>query len=123
MTLASPLAVLSQVKGGALRAIATAGRVREPQLPDLPTTVELGYRDFVATQWIGLLTTAGTPPDVVRRLNGAVNEALKDKDVQARLAQQGVKTVGGTAEQFRQLIDSELANWERIARAAKIEPQ
>jgi tripartite-type tricarboxylate transporter receptor subunit TctC len=123
MTLASPLAVLSQIKGGSLRAIATVGRVREPQLPDLQTTVELGYRDFVATQWIGLLAAAGTPPDVVQRLNTAVNEALKDKDVRARLAQQGVKAVGGTSEQFRLLIESELASWERIARDAKIEPQ
>jgi tripartite-type tricarboxylate transporter receptor subunit TctC len=123
MTLASPLAVLSQIKGGMLRAIATAGSRREAQLPELPTTAESGFPAFVATQWIGLLTTRGTPPDIVQRLNAAVNEALKDKDVQERLTQQGVKTVGGTSEQFRSLIAADLLNWERIARTAKIGPQ
>jgi tripartite-type tricarboxylate transporter receptor subunit TctC len=123
MTLASPLAVLSQIKGGTLRAIAVAGSRREAQLPELPTTAESGFPDFVANQWVGLLTTRGTPPDIVQRLNAAVNEALKDKDVQERFTQQGVKTVGGTSEKFRSLIATDLINWEKIARAAKIEPQ
>ena len=82
-----------------------------------------GFGDFIATQWVGLLTTSGTPPEIVKRLNTAVNEALKDEGIQAKLAQQGVKTVGGTSEQFRSLIATDLANWERIARATKIEPQ
>jgi tripartite-type tricarboxylate transporter receptor subunit TctC len=64
MTLASPLVVLSQIKGGTLRALATAGREREAQVPDLPTTAQAGYPDFVANQWIGALTASGTPPDI-----------------------------------------------------------
>ena len=123
MTLASPLAVLSQIKGGTLRAIATASRAREAQLPDVPTTVELGYDSFVAVQWVGLLTASGTPPEIVQRLNAAVNEALADKNVQARLAEQGVKTVGGTSEQFQSLIATDVLNWEKIARETKIERQ
>ncbi|HEY1981462.1 MAG TPA: tripartite tricarboxylate transporter substrate-binding protein [Xanthobacteraceae bacterium] len=123
MTLASPLIVLSQVQGGALRAIATAASERDPNLPNISTTSEAGFPHLVADQWVGLLTTMGTPPDIVLQLNAAVNEAVRDKDVQAMLAQQGIKTVGGTSEQFRSLIASDVANWKRIASVAKIEPQ
>jgi tripartite-type tricarboxylate transporter receptor subunit TctC len=123
MTLASPLIVLSQVQSGALRAIATAGSARDPHLPDVPTTTEAGFQHLVADQWVGLLTTMGTPPDIVQQLNAAVNEAVRDKDVQAMLAQQGVKTVGSTSEQFQSQIAKDIANWKRIASVAKIESQ
>jgi tripartite-type tricarboxylate transporter receptor subunit TctC len=122
MTLASPLVVLSQIKGGTLRAIAAAGRTRDAHLPGLPTTVEAGYPDLVANQWIGALVANGTPPDIVAKLNTAINTALKDKNVRERLAQQGGKAVGGTSEEFKSLIASDLAMWKKIARDAKIIP-
>lgn len=123
MTLASPLVVLSQIKGGTLRAIAAAGRTREARLPDLPTTVEAGFPDFIANQWIGALAANGTPPDIVAKLNAAINTALKDKNVRTRLEQQGAAAVGGTPEEFKSLIASDLAMWMKIARDAKISPQ
>jgi tripartite-type tricarboxylate transporter receptor subunit TctC len=123
MTLASPLIVLSQVQAGALRALATAGPERDPHLPDVPTTAEEGYADLAADQWVGLLTTMGTPLEVVQQLNAAVNEAVHDKDIQSMLAKQGVKTVGGTPERFRSLIATDLENWKKIASRTKIKPQ
>lgn len=122
MTLASPLVVLSQIKGGTLRAIAAAGRTRDAHLPDLPTTVEAGYPDLVANQWIGALVANGTPPDIIAKLNTAINFALKDKNVRERLAQQGGEAVGGTQEEFKSLIASDLIMWKKIARDAKIIP-
>jgi tripartite-type tricarboxylate transporter receptor subunit TctC len=105
-----------------MRALATAGREREAQVPDLPTTAQAGYPDFVANQWIGALTASGTPPDIVRKLNAAINTALKDKNVRERLVQQGAEAVGGTPEEFKSLIASDLAMWTKIARDANITP-
>ena len=77
MTLASPLIVLSQVQSGRCARL-QLGSARDPHLPDVPTTTEAGFQHLVADQWVGLLTTMGTPPDIVQQLNAAVNEAVKD---------------------------------------------
>ena len=97
LTAISTLLSLPQLQAGALRAIATGSLTREPQLPDLPTVAEQGYPGFEAIQWIGLLTTAGTPPAIVERINAEVNRALRDTDLIAKFAQQGIAPAGGTA--------------------------
>ena len=92
----SPLVSLPQIAAGNLKPLAVTSAARDPQLPDVPTVAEKGFPDFEATQWVGLLTTAGTPGDVVARINAAVNQALADRDLIARLAQQGMSPGGGT---------------------------
>ena len=77
-TAISTLLSLPQIQAGALRAIATGNLTREPQFPDLPTVAEQGYPGFEAIQWIGLLTTAGTPKAIIERINAEVNRALRD---------------------------------------------
>ena len=119
-TVISTLLSLPQIEAGALRAIATGNAVREPQFPNLPTVAEQGYPGFEAVQWIGLLTTAGTPVPVIERINGEINRALRDPDLIARLAQQGIAAAGGTADAFRRTIASDLRTWTEIARAADI---
>jgi tripartite-type tricarboxylate transporter receptor subunit TctC len=89
-------------------------------LPDLPTIAEQGYPDFEAIQWIGLLTTAGTPKPVVDRLNAEVNRALRDPDLIAKFAQQGLVPAGGTPDDFARTIAADLKNWSETARAANI---
>jgi tripartite-type tricarboxylate transporter receptor subunit TctC len=123
LTAISTLLSLPQLQAGALRAIATGSLTREPQLPDLPTVAEQGYPGFEAIQWIGLLTTAGTPPAIVERINAEVNRALRDPDLIAKFAQQGIAPAGGTAAEFAHIIATDLRNWTETARAANIKAE
>ncbi|MET0634231.1 MAG: tripartite tricarboxylate transporter substrate binding protein [Xanthobacteraceae bacterium] len=123
LTAISTLLSLPQLQAGALRAIATGSLTREPQLPDLPTVAEQGYPGFEAIQWIGLLTTAGTPPAIVERINAEVNRALRDPDLIAKFAQQGIAPAGGTAAEFARTIATDLRNWTETARAANIKAE
>jgi tripartite-type tricarboxylate transporter receptor subunit TctC len=122
-TVLSPLVSLPQIEAGRLTALASGGHVRDPQLPDVPTLAEAGFPDVEAIQWVGLLTTAGTPDDIVGRLNAEVNRALHDPELIARLAQQGMSPAGGTPDEFRKLIAREIANWQGVARTANIHPE
>jgi tripartite-type tricarboxylate transporter receptor subunit TctC len=122
-TVLSPLVSLPQIAAGNLRALAVGSLARYPQLPDVPTVAESGFPDFEAIQWVGLLTTAGTPKDVVDRLNTEVNKALKDPDLIGKLAQEGMLPGGGTSAEFRSVIATEIKNWKETARAADIKPE
>jgi tripartite-type tricarboxylate transporter receptor subunit TctC len=119
----SPLASLPHIQSGALRAIAAGGLTRDPQMPDVPTVAESGFPGFEAIQWVGLLTTAGTPPSIVERLNAEVNRAIRDPDVIAKLAAQGAAPAGGTPGKFQAVIASEIRNWTEIARSANIKAE
>src|SRR4029450_3601960 len=77
-TAISTLLSLPQLQAGALRAIASGSLARDPQLPDLPTVAEQGFPGFEAIQWIGFVTTAGTPGEIIERLNAEINPALRD---------------------------------------------
>lgn len=120
MTLISPTASLTQIESGALRALATGGTTREEQLPAVPTAAEAGYPDFKALQWIGLLTTGGTPKPIIDRLNSEVQRALQLADVKTKLSEQGMTVAGGTPDQFRLLIEDEIKQWTDVARKANI---
>lgn len=116
----SPLASLAHIQAGTLRAIAAGSLARDPQLPDVPTIAEQGYPDFEAIQWVGLLTTAGTPADVVARLNAEVNRAVRQPELIAKLATLGVAPAGGTPAEFGEVIATEIRNWTQVARDANI---
>jgi tripartite-type tricarboxylate transporter receptor subunit TctC len=122
-TAISTLLSLPQIEARSLRPIATGSLVRDTQLPDLPTVAEQGFPDFEAIQWIGLLTTAGTPREVIERINVEVNRALRDPDLIARFAQQGISPGGGTTADFQRTIATDLKNWTEIARAANIKAE
>ena len=121
-TALSPLVSLPQIAAGRLRVLAVSSLARDPQLPDVPTVAEQGFPGFEANQWVGLLTTAGTPKDVVDRFNTEVNKALQDQGLAANLAQQGMSPGGGTPAEFGALIAREIENWKTVARAANIRP-
>jgi tripartite-type tricarboxylate transporter receptor subunit TctC len=120
LVLLSPLGILPQIESGLVRALATGGPTRDPKFPDLPTAAESGFPGFEAVQWLGLLTTAGTPKEIVARINGEVNRALREPDVVAKLALQGTTAAGGTPEEFRALIANEVRDWKEIAQKANI---
>jgi len=123
LVLLSPLGIWPQLQAGTARALATGGTSRDPKLPDLPTAREAGFPGFVAEQWLGLLTTAGTPKDIVAKINTEVNRALRDPELTAKLAQQGTTAAGSTPDEFRKLIVTEIKNWKDTAQRAGIAAQ
>jgi tripartite-type tricarboxylate transporter receptor subunit TctC len=122
-TAISTLLSLPQIEAKALRAIASGGLTRDAQLPDLPTVAEQGYPGFEAIQWIGLLTTAGTPKEIIERLNVELNRALRDGDLIAKFAQQGLSPAPGTPADFQHVIATDLKNFTETARAANIKAE
>jgi tripartite-type tricarboxylate transporter receptor subunit TctC len=122
-TAISTLLSLPQLQAGALRALASGSVTRDPQLPNLPTVAEQGYPGFEAIQWIGLLTTAGAPREVIERINSEVNRALRDGDLIAKFAQQGIAPAGGTPADFQRTIATDLKNWSETARTADIKAE
>jgi tripartite-type tricarboxylate transporter receptor subunit TctC len=119
----SPLAALPHVKSGAVRVLAAGGLARDKQFPDIPTVAESGYPGFEAIQWVGILTTGGTPKPIVDRLNAEVNKALRDSETVARFTKLGVTVAGGGSDDFHKQIVSEYRNWVEVAREANIKAQ
>jgi tripartite-type tricarboxylate transporter receptor subunit TctC len=116
----SPLGILNFVEAGKVRSLATGSLQRDPTLPNLPTASESGFPGFEAVQWLGLLTTRGTPREVVTKINTAVNNALKDRELTAKLAAQGTTAAGSTPDEFKTLIATEIRNWKQTAAKAGI---
>lgn len=108
------------IKSGRLVALAVTSERRSQTLPDVPTMVEAGMPGFTAVGWNGLFAPAGTPQAVVLKLNKAVNDALASPDIHQRVIKQGAVPVGGTPEQFRGFIQSELSNWHAVAEQARV---
>ena len=113
------LATLDQhIKAGRIRALAVAHIKRHPQLPEVPTSAEAGLPGYEVTSWFGLVAPAGTPADVIRRLNVEVLKALEMKDVREALANQGLEAVGSSPEAFAVFIGKELAKWTAAVKAS-----
>ena len=109
---------LPHAKAGKLRALAVTSLKRSPALPDVPTMDEEGLKGFDATSWFGLLAPAGTPKDIVAKLNAASVAALATPDMRERLAAQGADPVGNTPEQFAAFIKAEIEKWAKIVKAS-----
>jgi tripartite-type tricarboxylate transporter receptor subunit TctC len=106
--------VVGQVRGGNLRALAVTGAKRSPLFPDVPTVAEAGLPGYAAELHYGLVAPAGTPPDIIARLNAALNDALADDDIRNRLAADGTETLPGTPEAYAADIADEEAKWSAI---------
>jgi tripartite-type tricarboxylate transporter receptor subunit TctC len=116
-------AVRGHVKAGALRGIAVTTLKRSSSMPELPTIAESGLPGYDASTWGGILAPAGTPKDIVAKLNGAINAALKQDDVRSRLTGAGVEIQGGTPGEFGKVIQDEIDKWGRIVKEAGIQPE
>jgi tripartite-type tricarboxylate transporter receptor subunit TctC len=110
------------VKGGKIRGIAVTSLKRSSALPELPTIDEAGLKGFELLGWIGLLGPAGTPREIVDRLNAEINKMLAG-DIRARLTDLGLDAVGGTPEHFAAFIRQDIAKYAKIVKAAAIPPQ
>ncbi len=113
-------AALPHVKAGTLRALAVTDTKRSAQLADVPTLQEAGVKDFQFTQWLVLLAPAGTPPEVVTRLNTALRNALNSKDVRDKFQEQGFDAFITTPEEAGKFIASEAQRFAKLIKARGI---
>src|SRR5262245_51214119 len=110
--------VIEHVRSGKLVALASTEARRAAIAPELPTMTEVGVPGFETGLWFGLLAPAGTPAEIIGKLNRAANEALKADEVMKALAQQGIDPVGGTPDEFARYIEAEIKRWTTVAAAA-----
>ncbi len=120
---ATALTGIPQIRSGRLRGLAVSSAKRSPSAPELPTVAEAGVPGYEATQWYGVLAPAGTPPEIIKRLNTELVQILQLADVKSRFAADGAEPVGDSPEQFGQYIRSELTKWAKVARDAGIQPE
>jgi tripartite-type tricarboxylate transporter receptor subunit TctC len=121
MMATTPVA-LPQMKANRLRAIAISSSQRSPLAPALPTIAEAGFPGFETDTWYGLLAPAHTPAAVVRRINVDTGRVLELPDMKGVLEQQGAQPAGGSPDDFRRFIQSEIEKWGKAIRAAKVPP-
>ena len=113
-------AALPHVKAGSLRALAVTDTRRSALLPDVPTLDEAGVKGFQFTQWLALLAPAGTPPEVVARLNGALKTALSGKELHDKFEAQAMEAFITTPEEAGKFLAGEVQRYARVIKARKI---
>lgn len=110
---------MPHIQAGSLKAFAVTSAMRSQALPDIPTVAEAAnLPGFEASSWFGMLAPAGTPPDIVSRLQTEIAKALKLPEINTRLAGLGAIPSGNTPQEFARLIDSEIAKWAPVVKAA-----
>jgi len=112
--------LLGHIKQGKLRALAVSSAKRVDDLPNVPTINESGYAGFNAVTWFGLLAPAGTPKDVVARLNAEFNKALQQAELRKKLGDEGADPAGGTPEQFASLIKDDITRWGKVVKESGV---
>lgn len=116
-------AVMPVVKQGRLRGIAVTTAKRLAALPDVPTLAESGVKGYDVVLWHGLVGPKGLPRPIVERVNGELNKALKAKDMEEKLAADGVSPAGGTPEQFGAIIKRDIETWVRVVKQAGVKAE
>ena len=112
--------VLPQVRAGKLKALAVSSKTRSALAPEIPTVDEAGVPGYDVAVWFGVLTVAGTPPEVVQRLNLEVTKILNTGEIKERFAKAGVEVVAGSSAQFSTFLKSEVARWAKVVQDAGI---
>ncbi len=113
---------LPHIKGGRIRALGVMSAKRSPVLPDVPTMQEAGHSGLVLDTWIGLVAPAGTPSDIITRINGVVQKAISG-DLRERFAEVGLDVAGGTPEQFAATIRNDMAMYAKLVKESGMTPQ
>jgi tripartite-type tricarboxylate transporter receptor subunit TctC len=115
--------VIPMVQSGRLRALAYTGTARSPQLPNVPTVEETGFKGYVASGWYGLYGPRGLPAPIVSTLASAVRRVVQMPEMRERFAGLNLEPVGSTPAEFAAFLREDLQRYARIAKAANIEPQ
>ena len=92
-------------------------------LPDLPTVAETGYKDFEADQWYGVVAPAGTPREIVMKLNAQINQSLGSAELKTRMANEGAIATPTSPEAFGQLIVREIARWRPVIQSGRVKAE
>lgn len=111
------------VKAGKLRTLAITTQQRSPMFPDLPTVSESGVKEFELVVWYTLLAPAGTPKDVVAKLNASLNAVLKEKQTTDKLAELSIRPAGGTPEEAMSFARDEAVRWKKVIEDANIKAE
>jgi tripartite-type tricarboxylate transporter receptor subunit TctC len=114
------ISILPHVQSGRLRAIAVSTKDRFPPMPQLPTVEESGVKGFDGGSWQGVGAPAGTPPDIVRRINTILVTELKTPAMREQMLKRGALVSANTPEEFSAFLKAEIAKWTRVARAGNI---
>jgi tripartite-type tricarboxylate transporter receptor subunit TctC len=114
---ANALSVMPHVQRGALRALAISSAKRSAQAPNLPTVAET-YAGFESGTWYSFVAPAGTPRDIIARLNSTIAKSLQTPDVRQKLQAQGAELLSGTPNEAAAFIRSEVAKWRKVVRAS-----
>jgi|KBSMisStaDraftv2_1062788.scaffolds.fasta_scaffold00249_14 tripartite-type tricarboxylate transporter receptor subunit TctC len=115
--------VVPHVRTGKLRALGITSAARSPAVPDIPTIAEAGVPGYEAVQWSAMLAPAGTPPELIARLNKEVTAILRTPEIRDRLAGDSAEVVAGSPEQLTQFLNAEIVKWARVVKAAGITPE
>jgi len=113
---------LGQVKGGKVRALAITSSKRSPAFPDVPTIAESGFPGYEMVTWFGFFAPAGTPREMIEKLNDATARALQSAEVRDRLQQSGAEAIPVGAGEFGKYFDADVERWSRLVKAGKIAP-
>jgi len=118
LTFANIPAIQAHVKSGRLKALATTGSRRDPQMPEVPTMKEAGVEGLDVTVWYGVFAPAATPKDIVQKVAAGIQRATRDGDLRKRMLEQGADPVGNTPEQFAKLLREEVARWAEVVKVS-----
>ncbi len=113
---------LQHVRSGAVRVLAVTTEKRLPELPDVPTVAELGYPAYEISSWQGVFAPAGTPKDIVEKLNGEIVAMLKTPEVHARIVREGAVPIGSSPGQWTERFRNEVDKWAKVAKSAGLSP-
>ncbi len=111
-----PTSMMSHFESGNLRFLAQSSETRSPSLPNIPTFQEAGFKGMVLDQWFGVFVPAGTPPDIIARLNAEFGKSLTDQKVRETMLKAANEPIGGTPERFATLVRNDSAKYARLAK-------
>lgn len=111
------------IKSGKLRALAVTGKVRSPELPDVPTMIEAGFKDFEVTAWFGIFVPAKTPPEAINKLYAALKKVLNMPEVKARMTELGGYAPADTPANTKAFVIAEKKKWEQLVINAKVQAE
>ena len=117
MTMLSTTVIVAPILAGSLRPLAVTSTTRWPELPDVPTMQESGFAGFPQGSWTGVVAPAGTPHDVVAKLNATLNDGMRSAELRGSFAKLGAETKAGSAEDFGTLLADETRKWSAVIKS------